>query len=391
MHRRNNNVILLPLLISMAGCGNTSGEVTGTNEAILEEAVLESQNELSGCNVNIKPDHELVITHPSVVDDPKRTKASGSWTFARLMADLAKAKNVPLQTFVLTFLESWTTDTVVNGFTVPARPEIESLVIAPWRAASGHDGLDMDKAPMKLLAITNRVDLTGASGHAGEGRFVFGVLDANRQSMPFTIICEYKLPTTRGMKAVAWAREWHALGDLPLGSPEYNARLQAITDRFATADMLAQCRTNEIALAAPWELREFKLDNKGLLKPAPMHLTPDITFNETAQLAEFIEKNAKKIDAETHAVRPKFQGDRILAGSAKAPTPSFKWNAPGIPEDLRLKFSRNTCNGCHTGDTGTFFLHIGPGAAGEPARLSKFLVETDIPHRVANMKKLLCR
>ncbi|MGK3963804.1 hypothetical protein WMF38_06455 [Sorangium sp. So ce118] len=65
-----------------------------------------------------------------------------------------------------------------------------------------------------------------------------------------------------------WANAWHALGSLPFPSEDYNAALQAITTRFAgrnaapgrpNGSSLGQLRTNDIALASPWELREFTL------------------------------------------------------------------------------------------------------------------------------------
>ena len=56
---------------------------------------------------------------------------------------------------------------------------------------------------------------------------------------------------------LGWANAWHALGALPFPSEEYNAALQAITERFAgrgampgrpNGSALNQLRTNEIDL-----------------------------------------------------------------------------------------------------------------------------------------------
>ena len=38
--------------------------------------------------------------------------------------------------------------------------------------------------------------------------------------------------------------------------------------------------------------------------------------------------------------------------------------APATTNDMRHKFSLNTCNGCHASETNTFFPHIGTGATG---------------------------
>ena len=114
-----------------------------------------------------------------------------------------------------------------------------------------------------------------------------------------------------------WGRDWHALGTKTLPSEPYNAALQAITDRFTmrgaapgrfNGNAINQVRTNEIALASPWQLRQFQLganpanlatpDNPAgatRLLPAPIALTPDISFNGTAVLTSYINANATAI------------------------------------------------------------------------------------------------
>ena len=50
------------------------------------------------------------------------------------------------------------------------------------------------------------------------------------------------------------------------------------------------------------------------------------------------------------------------------------WQAPGISEpELRHKFSLNTCDGCHGGETFTSFFHVLPRPEGLQSRLSSFL------------------
>jgi hypothetical protein len=46
---------------------------------------------------------------------------------------------------------------------------------------------------------------------------------------------------------------------------------------------------------------------------------------------------------------------------------------------VRHKFSLNTCNGCHAGETGTPFTHVFPRAAGVEAKLSDFLTGANMP------------
>ena len=119
----------------------------------------------------------------------------------------------------------------------------------------------------------------------------------------------------------AWANAWHGLGALTAGSPEYNAALEAITERFAgrnarpgpgfpNGSAINAVRTNEIDFGQNgiWELREFVLSpSTGLLVPATVKLTPDLGFNFTNTLASFINANEAAILTETHTVPEQFQ------------------------------------------------------------------------------------
>jgi hypothetical protein len=90
------------------------------------------------CPPSIVKGKSLVIRFPTVVDDPVRTvwtgatttTSDGAWSFGRLRFNMAGAQHAP--TFVRRWLEHWEADRVVNSFTVPARPDIRSLVIDPW-------------------------------------------------------------------------------------------------------------------------------------------------------------------------------------------------------------------------------------------------------------------
>ncbi len=139
------------------------------------------------------PKKSLVITHLDVVEDDDRTfnpctgagTPMGPWTFGHLMTQMANqpVTGIHPSTFVLNWLNKWMGNQTVNGWTVAEREKIQTLVIDPWVAASGgpHRPLNLSIAPFKLLAIVNRVDLrnntTYGGGDAGEGRFVFGVID----------------------------------------------------------------------------------------------------------------------------------------------------------------------------------------------------------------------
>jgi hypothetical protein len=295
---------------------------------------------------------------------------------------------------------------------VPARPAVRSQVLDAWPKLP--DGrLDLTRAPLRLLAVVNRLDLRKTSaGSAGEGRFVFGVLDAGGNPTQFTVILEYNLPAASGDEVRAWAERWHALGALDPATEGYRAALQAVTDAFAgpgaapgrpNGSAINQVRTNEIALAAPWELREFGLNEAGQLAERTVAVTPDASFNGAAALATFVNANEAAVLSEQHDVPLQADGAPFRAG-AIVNNVDF-WSAPGIANnEARHKFSLNTCNGCHGAETSTAFLHVSPRAADQEAALSGFLTGStvqdpvggegrtfnDLARRVESTKTVLC-
>jgi hypothetical protein len=323
---------------------------------------------------------ELAITSLSVVEDPVRSQPGGAWHFGTLMR--AMAGNQDPSNLVRQWLRTWGAPQQVNGITLPARTKMLTQVLGPWEQRSGGTDrpLDFSTAPFRLLAIVNRMDLRKAGVQAGEGRFVFGVVDPQGRPLPFTVILEYALPGTTPEAVQRWARDWHELGQLGLAHPEYKAKLQALTARFAGAGVmperpfgsaLNQIRTNEVALAEPWEMREFVLTASGL-QPATVKLTPDFGFENTVRLGDYIRANQADILAERHVVPESFGGVRFLGAGARMPE-GFFWRAPNVTAEARHKFSLNTCNGCHARETGTEFMHIANRPAGQMAVLSPFL------------------
>lgn len=414
----------------------------------------------TGCFVATR--RELMVTHPSVVDDPIRTAGSsdgfgngggpvtgsggatstgeagapdfpptgsaggpssggatgsggaagggglglpaGVWSFGYLMRQMAPTpESAPA--FTLHLLQHWLTDQSVNGFTVTARPLMQQQLIDIWpKTATGE--LDLDQSPLTLQAIVNRIDIRNlAEGSAGEGRLVFGVNGNNFGN--FSIIVEYNLVAHTQQDVTDWANRWHALGSLPFPSEAYNSALEAITRSFTdrnaspgspNGSALVELRTNEIALSGffRWELRSFALSpTTGQLDEVTVKETPDLSFNNSATFASFVNQNATNIIAEVpggdlHTVPTTFNGSPFLGGSVF--NDQIEWNAPGITDpDARFHASLNTCNGCHSPQTGTFnFLMVQPrfGAGGE-ATLSPFLTGTTVRDLVTGQPRVI--
>ena len=353
----------------------------------------------------LDPARSLMITDLSVVEDLARTinpctgdgTPMGKWTFGYLMTQMANQSHsgIDPSTFVRRWLKKWEFDQNVNDWTVAKRPNIKSLIIDPWQAKSGGPGapLDLSKAPFKLLAIVNRIDLrdnvTYGGGSGGEARFVFCALDSTCNPLPFTVIFEYGIQVADCTALKAWGQQWADLSNIALGDPTFNPALEAITEQFVRAganpaqpngSALNQLRTNEIALGVdPWELREFKLFDSdadaGHLREVTVKLTPDLSLNNTSIIADFINANEANVLLEKHQVPLDFPagGDHFVGGSALTPFGMF-WDAPAIASpDARFKFSLNTCNGCHARETNTGFTHVSPAPFGAAAGLSGFL------------------
>ena len=407
---------------SCQGQGNAAGVCTsGTCGVACPVGTYDCDgNPVNGCEsttacspaaCTVDSAEELLITSLSVVEDPVRTAPGGAWHFGTLMR--AMAGNTDPSTLVRQWLRTWNTTQRVNGLTLPARPQMMTKVLGLWEERGGGAGrpLDFSKAPFRLLAIVNRLDLRNPGVQAGEGRFVFGVLDGAGNPLEFTVILEYALPGGTPEAIQAWARDWHELGQLGLSHPNYKVKLQALTDRFTRAGVMAgrphgnalnQIRTNEVALSNEWEMREFVLTSTAL-QPATVKRTPDLGFENTSALRDFLLANQADVLAERHTVPEGLNGASFLA--ARAPVPeAFFWRAPGVPSEARHKFSLNTCSGCHSRETGTDFTHIAPRAAGQVAALSAYLRGgtlsdpvtaasrsfNDLNRRAEDLKALVC-
>ena len=322
-----------------------------------------------------------VVEHP-IYTDPK--SPAPYWTFKHLMTQMSG--KVPPSKFVENWLNQWLEDQTVGHGVAVARSAMNDLIIAPWRKASGGGKLDLNKAPFKLLAIVNRMDLRSVDGtevrSAGEGRLVFGTLDSEGKPLGrgFYIIFEYNLAASNLHELNQWARKWERLQAHPIESRRYSDELSKITRSFTDRQLgpdkhsfhLSQVRTNEVALGRPWELREFKIiQDQPTLTQVPVAGTPDFEFfNNTKQGRQTLGAILQLMDG---------LPDSILGSSA--PTPfGVPWKPANVTSDQRHQFALFTCSGCHHTETDALFTHIAfpednnlPDSLGNQAALSGFL------------------
>jgi len=377
---------------------------------------------ITGNPDNIDVFSELMITDTRVIEDPERTydpcaqqgTPNGEWSFARLFRNIANQDRTGITPEELARV--WV-DQIVNpvsingGSTFPTA--LEQAVLQNWIAESGGEDqpLDLDKAPFKLLAIVNRIDLR-TRRDAGEVRFVFGALRTDRcvfevsaGPAPYSVIFEYKKKGSSHKSRKRWGRKWHQLANLELGSAEYNRNLETLTRKVTSANINRKQRPNRSALSLLrtnaeldegriWLMREFKMAAnsnplmRGHIEHSTLTTTPTEAFNKTDALSEYMNANARKIAKNKHKIPliSAENGEPMASGSVFVGLPftgqeNFWEGSAAVPVDpeTRHLFSLNTCNGCHGRETNTSFVHIDPErGVGLSARLSGFLTGSDV-------------
>ena len=347
------------------------------------------------------PDDPGLYTEPGIffnglsVIRSARARQTGDWSFWTLMERIA-APAAPKE-FILDWLQQWESDQMVNGYPVPARSLIREYVINPWKAVDHPEQPNISdadwqmqaaNAPFRLLAIVNRIDLTDESNgvvhHAGEANFTFGVRGIEQPNgpaidLPFNIIFEFQQPATDAATRTRWARSWSHAATLEHGHRK-NAALALLTEEIAQQANFLRIRSNENALAPSWEFRQFERGNDDRLHITPLPNTPDLsTFNlggpENAALANYLNANATDILAEIHEAPLTLPGNLPFLGGRSESISAFQ--AIGVAQDVRHKFSLNTCMGCHFSETDTNFRHI-RAQTHRPSLLSPMLLNDTI-------------
>ena len=421
---RRLGVALVGLVPALAACsGDTGGE--GNEDGLTGTEKLPS-------GFYIDPESSFLVRDIAVVEDPARTQdpcestssadANKKWTFGYLMSQMANG--VSPSAFARSWLASWENSTTVNGDPlVEIRPDPQSpgnlkplarLVREEWERASGGTTLAMNKAPFRLLAIVNRFDLRKSPRNFGEGasgelRFVFSVLDLDSTSWPHGcfqhpatngfgeegqqfVILEYAVDTTTTQAKKDWALDWAGLTDFQRGTPEYATRLQALTEKVVVkgkggsrpnGSALIRIRTSETPDQLTWDMREFQINSSThLVVPVTVKQTPRGSLNGSNDLALWMQRNSSAILAGTYAVPERFPSGQgysttnFLGSHSLNQMGKNVWQGgPRYPvsSDVRHAFSKNTCAGCHSKETGSTFFHVNARRLGYQSELSGFL------------------
>lgn len=403
------NYSFLFLLLLLFGCPPTPRVVDDLPKGDLEnlcnnfkkdpgEVGIDCGGNCPNCEQVIIP-NELLIRHLAVVESPMAK--TGTLSFGQIMSRLS-ANERETKDLILSFLQTWEKDQVTNGITVPARPPISSNIIRMWKQRDSVDidtpleawDMNLENAPFRLLAITNRVDLQNFDHKsAGEGRLTFGL--AHGGSNDFTLIFEFNLAGKTEQDVLQWAKKWHELSTLDLNSEAYLRKLESIVLSFTSKPSdLNQLRTNEgingiFDGTFNWEMRELNIRNNRFVEVTRKQ-SPNMGLNNSQILSDYLKKHQDEILAENHVIKADFEGNRFLAGTT-AYDRDFTWSAPGFDDNslIMKRINALSCSGCHGGlAKHTEFTHIKPRAKGKVADISRFL-EVDLVHRRATLMETL--
>ena len=432
-------------LLGLVGCGaavDVSDGSEATDPAGSEQVGVKTQDLVVGsgsCNVNIEPLRSIEIVHPIVVTDARASNLTdGPWSFRRLIENMApSAVASGTDPFLRGIFESWLTDNFVNGEFVFRRPNVDPQILSNNSFSNiGPSGraFNLANAPFELIGIASRVDLRSTT-QGGEGRFIFALKQPSNiggnQSM--TLIMEFALPLRAPLDTpLKWASKWHELDaiDPVTQTAAFNGKLQEITD-FITArgampsrpngSAINQIRTNEITMASPWQLREFRMSSAGQMLPAPTAASANHdAVNQSQAMRDFIAQNPV-LTATTNTSffnlkTPDVFGTSFFNGgkadqsfSTGQATSFAAWSLSATEtQDTNVavdNFGLLSCNGCHTENkrtTDQAFYQVSPfnpGADGT-GRLSQFMTQGDpvkggrrpaeLTRRATDMGNLLC-
>ena len=408
---------LLPL--GLLGCGDLDPALDDLGAVETKTSALTSYAQ-----------NALLITDLTVVRDATRTsdpcdsvagEENRVWTIGHMLKQEAQRQGKTSQQYVSGWLDAWATaGPTINGQFLTTDVLEGPSVRSSWAKDSQGNYL-LHKAPLKLLAIVSRLDLRMirplGEPLGGEVRFVFAPMQppltpvsptpADGRCMTTandisTIILEYS-PVRKDENAVVdWAKRWHALGLMQMGSSTYLTELANLTEDVITNGRLLRIRTNENT-SGTWKLTEFEHDGTTkLLKRSTIKQSPTEalhTQNSTI-LGNWIKDSRERLRSlegrrrtdpflpvANYMVPDTYAGTQLRGSFNDNGSDELGyWNAtnPGIWQgdwdEARHLFSMATCSGCHGRETNTGFLHIKANNSGA-ADLSPFLSG---PHSVTD-------
>jgi hypothetical protein len=327
-------------------------------------------------SIHVDPSRELVVTDESLMTGPlAQNAANGPLGFRQAMGALPVAPGATLR-----WLQAWSRRLQDEGYADRATTFAQRVTCSWLRATPENQcdevcgscaayTLEPEAAPFRLIAVTNRTDLSVMPDRAadgGEGRLVYAITDgpgddASSPSLPLTVAFEY----AQHGSALEWELRWHGLGQA--SDAAFPASLIAVTQTFVASGTLAQIRTAD-ALTGPMLLHQFQIES-GELVATNVRNNPDWASVQSSSMQQFADDNAGAIQQGTALFPMSWWASHA---SPDEPPPAY---VSGLTQHDALV--QLTCAGCHALSENGF--QIDPIAKGD-AKLSRFLVDPSEDH-----------
>lgn len=304
--------------------------------------------------------------------------ADGRWSFASVFARAAKVGGGNASPG---YVEAWRKFLTTNA-------DYELGAMEFFNPAWSQGSYALDKAPVKLLAVVNRIDQGVAQGKqvcGPEIRFVYAALPVTEPYLPhyLSLIAEFVLPCLSQTDFKALAADWSSLNDpgqARCGSSDYVKKLECVLDTWTARASKARLRVNGNGGGGvdTWDTREFAFLPGGLqiqnLERQPNGKGIGMCTTSQTDLGRFVPGNVAAVLASRHEFSGSLatKNETIVdQGSMITLSSSLALSAP--TDDVRFALSINSCLGCHGPETGTHFHQVGQRARGQQSPLSGFL------------------
>lgn len=331
----------------------------------------------------------LMIRDPTVVDSPDfdsdppyAAATTPEWGFASIIRKAFERAGAPSGQ-VQTFVDTWR---------MTLDDKVREYFEAAWKL---HDpNFSLERAPVRLLAIANRIDLGDllpigcekgttepCSVCKSEVHFVFAAVPASNQPDDYLrLIVEFTLPCLSKREFKELAGGWASLQGLDwngAASP-YHVRLKRILSYITARAQSARLRLNENSFSGTWSIFQLSFKQDGL-KPALLDQEPPRGMAECHNAIDDLGKFVKAGNLDLIAASRYTLPDSLIL-----PTDSINLVrhvltlAPDVaPADhldaVRFALSLNSCAGCHGVETRTKFHHLGMRLRWSRSCLSPFL------------------
>src|ERR1017187_1754100 len=218
-------------------------------------------------------DRVLLIRTPAIVDHADFSNQQGSvahqpWNFADVIQRAFKIGGAPhpaAQSLADSLRAALSNATYFPG-------AVNHNFARAW--ADADPLFSLAKAPVRLLAIINRIDLARTQDiyancpadkpfGGAELRFIYSARTSTDDEHYLSLIVEFILPCKTAAELQSIGNEWWPLKDMDPSSPKYRATLEGILDRRTIESGQVRLRVNGKATNS-WNTREFGFTASGI-------------------------------------------------------------------------------------------------------------------------------